>query len=522
MSEIGEAIAAEDPPPRTSGGWLDRIERLGNVLPDPVAIFVIMIVALMTLSAIGASLGWQATNPVTGELLAAKSLLAETMVRQILTEFPRTFAAFPPLGMVLAMVMAAGVADHSGLLNTLVRASLQRVPLAILTPTVFLVGMLSTHAVDAAGVVYVPLAGVVYAAIGRHPVLGVVTAFAGVGTGLSGNLLPGQFDVMLLSITQVGARLVDPTWQMNPLGNWYFGIAIALAFTAAATLVLDRIVAPRIGPWRRDPGAADEMQSQAITPLERRGLHAAGLGLLGLVGLVAALMLWPGYTPLWDAAAPPGDRIKPFFGALVVIVFLLFLVSGWAFGAATGSIRSHRDVVTMMQKGILPLLTYLVIVLFAAQFVAMFGWSNLGPIAAIVGAEQLRALGAPPAVLLPLLATLTAWLDFLIASGSAKWTVMAPVAAPMFMLLGISPEMTTAAYRIGDTVTNLISPLNAGLVLTLTFCQRWIPSMRLGSFIALTLPVAIALYVTGIVVTVLWVSLALPVGPGAGVVYHLP
>ncbi len=522
MSEIDRVDLFAEAPAGAAQAWLNRVERLGNALPDPVAIFVLLIVALMAMSALGAGLGWQAVNPVTGELLAVKSLLAEDMIRQFLSDFPKTFAAFPPLGIVLVMVMGAGVADHSGLLNVMVRASLQRVPLAALTPTVFLVGMLATHASDASGVVYVPLAGVAYAAIGRHPVLGLVTAFAGVGTGLSGNLLPGQFDVLLLSITQVGARLVDPTWQMNPVGNWYFGIAIAITFTAVATLVLDRVVAPRLGPWRSDAGAAEEMQRAAITPIERRGLRAAGVGLLGVAAFIAVLMLWPGYTPLYDAGAAPGDRIKPFFGALVALLFLLFVACGWAFGATTGSIRIHRDVVSMMQKGIQPMLTYLVMVLFAAQFVAMFGWSNLGPIAAIAGAEQLRALGAPPAVLLPLLATLTAWLDFLIASGSAKWTVMAPVAAPMFMLLGVSPEMTTAAYRIGDTVTNLISPLNAGVVITLMFCQRWTPSMRLGSLIALTLPVAIALYFTGIAVTVLWVSLALPVGPGAGVAYHLP
>ncbi len=507
--------------PGASSVRLDRVERLGNALPDPVMIFIVLIGVLMVMSAIGAGLGWQAINPVTGEQLVTKSLLAEDMVRKLMTELARTFASFPPLGLVLVMVMGAGVADHSGLLAALMRASLQRVPLVLLTPTIFLVGMLTTHAVDAGAVVYVPLAGLLYASIGRNPVLGLVTAYAGVATGLSGNLLPGQYDVLILSITQTGAQLIDPAWQMNPLGNWYFTSGIAATFTATAWYVIDRIVALRLGPWSAST-SADEANDLTITQAERRGMRAAGWALLGVLALIAALILWPGYSPLYDAAAPPEERIKPFFGALVTLLFLLFTAGGWAYGAATGSIQSHRDVIQMMGKGLEPVLPYLVLVLFAAQFVAMFGWSNLGPITAITGATQLKALGAPPAVLLPLLATMSAWLDFLIASGSAKWTVMAPVATPMFMLLGISPEMTTAAYRVGDTVTNLISPLNPYLVLTLLFCQRWVPTMRLGSLLALTLPLAIGLYFAGIVVTVLWVLLGLPVGPGASVAYHLP
>ena len=520
MSTNIDARVAREKLPRPRVDWLGHVERLGNALPDPVMLFVIMIASLMIASTLGAALGWQATNPVTGELLMAKSLLGEDLVRRLLTEWPKTFAAFPPLGVVLTLVIAAGVADHSGLLKALVRSSLQRVPLALLTPTIFLVGMMMTHANDAGAVVYVPLVGVLYAGMGRHPVLGLVTAFSGCMTGLSGNLLPGQYDVMILSITQVGAQLIEPGWTMNPLGNWYFAIAIAIAFTATASLVLDRIVAPRLGDWS---GAAngDSANDLSLSPLERRGLRAAGVALLAVLAFTAALMLWRGWSPLYDWSAPSADRIKPFFGGIVALLFLLFVSCGWAFGVATGSIKSHRDVVGMMAKGLEPMLPYLVLILFAAQFVAMFSWSNLGPIAAITGAEQLRATGAPPALLLPLLATLSAWLDFLIASGSAKWTVMAPVAAPMFMLLGISPEMTTAAYRVGDTITNLISPLNAYVVLTLIYCQRWVPSMRIGSLIALTLPLAISLYFAGVAVTVLWVSLDLPVGPGASVTYHL-
>ena len=237
---------------------------------------------------------------------------------------------------------------------------------------------------------------------------------------------------------------------------------------------------------------------------------------------MAALILWPGFTPLMDEAAEGSQRMTPFFRSIAAILFVLFTATGWAYGAATGSIRTHRDLIGMMVKGLEIILPYLVLIFFAAHFVAMFGWSNLGPITAIAGADQLRAMQAPPAVLLPLLATMSAWLDFLIASGSAKWAAMSPVATPMMMLLGVSPEMTTGAYRVGDTVTNLISPLNPYVVLTLVFAQRWVPGLRLGTMIALLLPLAIAFYVAGMALTALWVGLGIPVGPAAPVGYHVP
>ena len=502
--------------------FLDGVERLGNVLPDPVLIFVGLIAILMAISAIGAAAGWSALNPVTGETLIVKSLLSEQSLHLLITEAPRTYTGFAPLGLVLTILLGAGVADRSGLLTALVRASLSAVPDRALIPAVMLTGMLSTHAADSGGVVFVPLAGLIFAAAGRHPILGLVVGFAGWGVGLSGNLLPGNYDVLILGITETGARLIEPGWTMNPLGNWWFGLGIAALFSALGWIVTERIVAPRLGTWHVDGPAASERQAAQLTTTERRGLRLAGLVALGVAVLFVGLALWPGFTPLYDEAAAPGERLTPLFRGLTPGLLLLFLATGWAYGAVTGTVRSHRDIVTMMAKGLEPMLPYLVLIFFAAHFVAMFGWSNLGPITAIVGADQLRAMNAPPALLLPVLTTTSAWLDFLIASGSAKWTAMAPVAAPTMMLLGISPEMTTAAYRVGDTVTNLISPLNPYVVLTLTFCRRWIPDYRLGSLIALLLPLSIAFFLGGAALTAIWVALEIPVGPGAGVSYVLP
>ena len=501
--------------------FLDAVERLGNKLPDPVAIFVIIIAILIAVSAIGAALGWTAVNPVTGETLVAKSLLSEDLVRQLTTEMPRTFTGFAPLGIVLTIMLGASVADRSGLLGSLMRKAVQLIPDRLLSPAVLLLGLLSVHAVDAGYLVYIPLAGVVFANAGRNPVLGLVLAFVGCGMGLAGNLMPGQYDVLIFGITQTGAAVLDPAWVMNPIGNWWFMVTLALIFTGLGWLIAERVVGPRLPEWDGVRGR-DGAESPHLLDGEAKGLRAAGWTALAVVAGVAALMFIPGYSPLYDPGAAAPERALPFYRSIVALLLVLLLSCGWAYGKAAKTIHSHRDVAAMMAKGLEGMTPYLVLVFFAAHFVAMFGWSNLAPITAINGAAFLRALDAPPALLLPLLATASAWLDFLIASGSAKWTAMAPVAVPMLMLLDISPEMTTAAYRVGDTVTNLISPLNPYFVLVLIYCQRWSPGMRLGTLLAATLPFAMVFYVAGMMVTAGWVALDLPLGPGTTVDYALP
>jgi len=501
--------------------FLDLVERVGNKLPDPVAIFVIIIIILMAVSALGAALGWSAVNPVTGDELVAKSLLSEELMRKLLNEMPVTFTSFAPLGLVLTIMLGAGVAERSGMLAALIRKAVHGIPDRLLTPAVILIGMLAVHAMDAGYIVYIPLAGIVFANAGRNPVMGIVLALVGVGTGLAGNLLPGQYDVLILGITQTGATLIDPAWTMNPIGNWWFMIAIAVIFVALGWWVGERVVGPRLEAWDGLEGR-DGALSPDMLVAESKGLRAAGLAALIVAAGTAALVFIPDYSPLYDPAAPPEQRILPFYRGIVAILLTLLLACGWAYGKAAGTIQSHRDVVAMMGKGMEGMAPYLVLVFFAAHFVAMFGWSNLAPITAINGAAFLRSLDAPPALLLPLLTTASAWLDFLIASGSAKWTAMSPVAVPMLMLLGVSPEMTTAAYRVGDTVTNLISPLNPYFVLVLIYCQRWNPKMRLGTLLSAMLPFAIAFYLAGVVITAGWVALDLPLGPGTQVEYHLP
>ena len=518
-------------------GLLGSVERLGNLLPDPVMIFVWLIALLMLLSAIGAAMGWSASiaysgraAPLYGELAdgvltyVAASLLSEANLARLLTEMPKTLTGFAPLGLVLVVMFGAAVAERAGLFSAVVRSSLRKAPRVLLTPMVAVIGMVSHHASDAAYVVFIPLAGLLYAAVGRHPLVGIAAAFAAVSGGHAGNLTPGQGDVLLFGFTQEAARIIDPNWTMNPLGNWWFIVSIVLLFTPIIWFLTDRIVEPRLGRWggEADDGLKAELARSAITPQERRGLKLAGLAALMVVTLFAALSLWPGFTPLIDETRSGTARLQPFYTALIAGFMLLFLASGIAFGIGNGTVKSARDVIAMMTEGMRSMSPYIVFAFFAAHFVAMFNWSRLGPIAAINGAGLLKDIGLPTPALLVSVLGFSSVLDLFIGSASAKWSALAPVVVPMFMLLGISPEMTTAAYRMGDSFTNILTPLMSYFPLVLAYCCRWDKSMGVGSLLALMLPYGLSFMVAGIAMTAAWVILDLPLGPGAMVHYVPP
>ena len=525
------------PPPERQRGFLGFVERVGNLLPDPTIIFIYLIFMLMLLSALGEALGWSASLAYPGEkapefatlengvlTYTASNLFSETNIARLLTEMPRTFASFAPLGLVLTIMMGAAVAERSGMFSALIRLSLRNAHKALLTPIVAVVGMVSHHASDAAYVVFIPLAAIIFAVAGRHPLAGLAAAFAAVSGGYAGNLMPGQIDVLLFGFTQEAARIVDPGWTMNPLGNWYFIAAIVVLFTPVVWYVTDRIIEPRLGTWNGivDAELRADLDKSEVTPDERRGLRRAGLVALAMVAGFAALALWPGYTPLINEEASGTAQLQPLYGSLIAFFFLLFLLTGATFGRAVGSVKGAAEVMAMMQHGVRTMAPYLVFVFFAAHFVAMFNWSGIGPIIAINGAAALSEMNLPPSMLLVSVLLLSSVLDLFIGSASAKWSALSPVVVPMFMLLGISPEMTTAAYRMGDSYTNIMTPLMSYFPLILAFSQRWDKTMGVGSLLALMLPYALTFMVVGIAMTIGWVALDLPLGPGAQVFLEAP
>ena len=534
---MSDAAQTSSPESQRQKGFLGFVEKVGNFLPDPIMIFVWLIIILMILSAIGSALGWSASLAYPGTsapqystlengilTYRAESLFSEANVSRLLTEMPRTLTGFAPLGIVLLVMFGAGVAERVGLFSALIRASLRDAPRIILTPLVCIIGMMSHHASDAAYVVFIPLAALLYAAVGRNPLVGLAAAFAAVSGGYAGNITPGQIDVLLFGFTEEAAQIIDPNWTMNPLGNWWFILGIVVLFTPIIWFITDKVVEPRLGKWsgQADDQLKAELAKSAVTPEEKRGLAWAGMAALVIVGLFAALCLWPGYTPLIDETAEGPAQLQPFYTALIGGFMLLFLVCGIAYGVATGVVKNARDVIDRMIDGIRTMAPYIVFALFAAHFVAMFNWSRLGPIAAISGAEFLQTISLPAPILLVSVLMFSSFLDLFIGSASAKWSALAPVVVPMFMLLGISPEMTTAAYRMGDSFTNIMTPLMSYFPLILVFARRWDKSFGVGSLLALMLPYALSFAAAGMLMTATWVFLDLPLGPHASVHYTPP
>ena len=538
---MAEATTAEN----TQTGILGWVERTGNKLPDPVFIFFYLIIALVVVSIVASLSGVSALHPTaidesTGSALRidAVSLLSPENIQRLWVEMPATFTHFHPLGYVLVVMLGAGVAERSGFFAAGMSKAVKSAPKSLLTPVVALVAMLGNHAADAGYVVLIPLAGILFAAAGRHPLAGIAAAFAGVSGGFSANISPGQLDALLFGITEeaVGASALDPLWTANIAGNWFFISVMTFLYLPIIWYVTDKIVEPRLGPWRGGATAGTQADDMSPDPAEEsgalaaKGLRHAGYAALFVVALWLLMVFAPG-TPLVDEAAceavPAADcsihtQLAPLYRSLVAAFFLLFLLTGWAYGRATGKIASHRDLVEMMAESMKDMGYYLVLAFAAAHFVAMFGWSNLGLISAVHGAAAIQSTGLPLPLVLGLMVLFTGLLNLFVGSASAKWALLAPILVPMLMLLGISPEGATAAYRVGDSATNIITPLMVYFPLILVFAQRWQKDFGLGSLTAMMIPYSVWLLISGTVLIVLWFYLGIPLGPDAPVGYTLP
>lgn len=512
-------------------GW---IERTGNKLPDPVFLFFYLILFVVALSVVADLLGWSAVHPVevdpdTGSnvVIAATSLLSADNVQRLWVDMPKTFTHFHPLGYVLVVMLGAGVAERSGLFGTAMRAGVRGAPTFLLTPIVALVAMLGNLAADAAYVVLIPLAGVIFAAAGRHPIAGIAAAFAGVSGGFSANLFPGQLDALLFGITQAAAETVFNGWEANIAGNWYFIFVMTFVFLPVIWYVTDKVIEPRLGhysgalnPSENNSEASvsvdDDVQDRPLDDEEKRGLRYAGLATLGVIALWMLMLFGPG-TALMDETAAPEAQLTPFYRSLVSGFFLLFLLAGWAYGKGAGIIKSHRDLVKMMSDSMADMAYFLVLAFMVAHFVAMFSWSNLGLITAVHGAETLKSMNLPAPILLGMVVIFVGIMNLFVGSASAKWALLAPILVPMLMLLGVSAETTTAAYRVGDSATNIITPLMVYFPLILIFCQRWNKDFGIGNLTAMMLPYALWLLGAGLVLVMVWVGLEIPLGPNAPV-----
>ena len=496
--------------------WLDRLEAAGNRLPDPASLFVLGMAITMVLSTIAARAGWSVTKTVSregrtvSETVTAVDLLDGDGLWWLFSNLVRNFIEFPPLGLVLVALLGIGVAERSGLLPALLTRLLELTPRRLLDPMTLLVGILSSAALDAGYVVLPPLAAVMYRAAGRSPLTGIAVVTAGVTAGFSANLFLTGLDPLLAGLSTAGARVLDADYQVAITANWWFMIASTGVLVVTGWAVSRFLVAPRLDAHPpQTEVVAGEHAAHSGRPLLWAG--AALAGLLVVVGLMVAL---PG-----AALHGQGERFPRWMEALVPLVLLVFLVPGIAYGIAAGTIRRDRDLIDMMAETIKGMGPYIVLVFFAAQFLGLFSHSGLGEMLAIAGGKWLAALGIAPALLAVAFVVVVMGLNLIMGSASAKYALLAPVFVPMFMQAGISPELTQAAYRVGDSVTNGITPFNPYLVIILTFVQRYSPGAGLGTLLAMMLPFSAAFALVWSVLLGLWVAMGWELGPAGGLSY---
>jgi aminobenzoyl-glutamate transport protein len=496
--------------------FLDLIERIGNRLPDPTTLFALLAVLIVVASGVAARFDLSVEHPTSGELIEPLSLMSIAGLHRILTGLVTNFTGFAPLGTVLVAMIGIGVAEVSGFIGAVMRMIVLRSPRALLTPVVVFCGVLSNAASEVGYVLLVPLAALIFKAAGRHPVLGLTSAFAGVSGGYSANLVLGTIDPLLAGLSQEAARIIDPSYVVSPAANYYFMAVSTALITGLGWWVTERLVAPRISGLRTIESGDTAASTDVAGPLsaaEKRGLRFAGATFL----VMSATLLW-GLVPADGFLREPGTGSvlhSPFLKGIVALIFFYGVGLGVAYGWGAGTLRSDRDVIRGMSQQMSTLGGYMVLVFFAAQFVAFFNWTNLGLIIAVEGAQFLRSAGLHQVPLMLSFIALSASINLVMGSASAKWALMAPVFVPMFMLLGYPPELTQAAYRVGDSVTNVISPMMSYFALIIAFVQRYVPSAGIGTLVSLMLPYSLAFLVGWALLFSGWILLEWPVGPGA-------
>jgi aminobenzoyl-glutamate transport protein len=541
-------------------GWLDAIERVGNALPDPATLFFLGALLVLGLSQVAATLEWTVEKTVSREVRAivrnaagepvvdpvsgdpvtravldpatgraereivrvpvrAVGLLSSEGLYWALRSMVTNFTGFPPLGVVLVGMLGIGVAERTGFIGAALKAVLLAVPASLLTPTIFFVGVMSSMGLDAGYVVLPPVAAALYMAVGRSPLVGIAAVFAGVSAGFSANLFITSLDPLLAEFSTTSARLIDPDYAVAATANWWFMIVSTVVLTAAGWAVTAGWVEPRFRGKPPEEGGAlplapEARDSQRLSPAETRGLlGAAGASLLAL-GVFAAAVAIPG-APLEGVDGPFPRWVR----VIVPLIFLGFLVPGLVYGVLTGAVRSDKDVARMMGEVMAGMGPYVVLAFFAAQFIAYFAHSGLGEMLAIAGGQVLTRAALPPALLMVGFIGVVMVSNLFIGSMSAKYAFFAPVFVPMFMQVGVSPELTQAAYRVGDSVSNVITPLNPYVVILLVYMQRYVPRAGIGTLVALMLPYTAVFALAWTALLVVWMGAHAALGPGGPLTY---
>ncbi len=498
---------------------LDKVEIVGNKLPQPVTLFAILMAVVLVLSWIFG--GVSVLKPGTGvdspeEFIYVENLLTKDGIQRIFTSMVNVFATFPPLGLVLVVMLGIGVAEHTGMIAVALKVFVSKVPKYLITFSIVVAGMVSSVAADAGYVVLIPMGAALFMGMGRHPLAGIAAAFAGVSGGFGANFLPTGLDPMIAAFTEPAANIIDAAYTVNPLSNYYLMAASVPLVGLAGTWVTEKIVVPRLGAYNPEGDMLFEESNNEVTARERKALKWSLFSVLLVVGLVALAVI-PENGLLRTEGA---QSFQPFYNSLVPIMFIIFFVAGLVFGIVAKTIKNDKDVSDMTAKSMSTMGLYIVIAFVAAQFVAYFNWSNLGSVLAVKGSDGLNAIGFTGIPLLIAFIIISSLVNLVMGSASAKWALLAPIFVPMLMLMGYAPEVTQAAYRIGDSYSNILTPLLPYFPLVIVFAQKYDKTAGIGTLIAMMLPYAIAFMVARIPMFVIWIWLGIPLGIEGPIYYE--
>lgn len=517
MSSSSQPTTARKKPKNGEGPLLrvlNWIEWVGNKLPDPFWLFFILAGIVLLLSWGLSAVGLSAVNPATDETIQVTNLLAPEGLRQIVSDAVTNFVEFPPLGLVVVILLGVAVAEESGMLSAALRGSVSRVGPKWLTFVLALTGITGSIAADAMYVVLIPLGALAFKAAGRSPVVGLIVAFCAVAAGFNASLLPTASDALLAGITTAAAGLIDDSVLVTPISNYFFTFVSSLVLAAIITVVTETVLAKRGEAIEEDTDTKEQnmgsFEDMFLTPREKRGLRNSGIAFAVMLAIYLTLLLTPG-SPL--RAEDGSILMSPLLLNVGIVIALMFAVMGWVYGRAAGTMTRARQIPEAMAKGLSSVAPVLVLFFAAAQFTAYFQWSGIGPVLAVYGADFIGGLGLHPIITFTGVVAIVAVMNLLITSGSAQWTLLAPVMVPMLMLLNVSPEMTQALFRIGDSPTNVISPVSPYFALVLGYLRRYQKDAGVGTLISLVLPISLAMLVGWFALFVVWYVLGIPLGP---------
>ncbi|QTH71541.1 AbgT family transporter [Pseudoalteromonas xiamenensis] len=528
MGQTSHSASYSNEPKGLFNRFLATVEYLGNLLPHPITLFALFALGIVIISGIADWVGLSAIDPrpegARGRdpdgVIEVVSLLSAEGLQKIVTGLVTNFTGFAPLGTVLVALLGVSVAEHSGLLSAAMRGMVVGASNRLVTFMIVLAAILSNTASELGYVVLIPLAAMIFHSLGRHPLAGLAAAFAGVSGGYSANLLLGTIDPLLAGITTPAAQMIDPSYEVGPEANWYFMMISVFLIAALGTWVTEKIVEPRLGKYHENDAGPDLPPNniEQLSVTEKRGLKSAGLALLVVCALLALTIVPDEGILRHPTTGEVAD--SPFLKGIVVFIFVSFAVPGFVYGRVVGTVKNDKDVINAMSKSMSSMGMYIVLVFFAAQFVAFFKWTNLGTIMAINGAELLHALHLTGPEVFVLFIFMCAVVNLSLGSSSAQWAVTAPIFVPMLMLIGYAPETIQAAYRIGDSVTNLITPMMSYFGLILAVATKYKKDMGIGTLVAMMLPYSMIFLVGWVTLFYVWVfGFGLPVGPNSPIYY---